>query len=432
MERRKLNEIEYLLLTFGQPNNISMCITIKGELDFEKLRNALDLAQEKHPMLKAQLIVEDEQQFLIWGDINPIPLHMIPRKNKELYREIIEQEFITPFEMGLNCKNPLIRVKVLQSETVFDLIITIQHVIADGMSMAFLFRDILEFYINPQKKFKPFEIVKETENILPLDIQKNIPKSKYRFKIVSWVTKIGVLLYRLIDNFKSESKEHNHLEFENINNQTLKTYSWIFNKQQTMDFIKKCKEQQISVQSALCTMFLEDFPIFNNPVNLRSRLNYPVGQSVGLYASGLNIKKPFNPKISFWKNAEQYYNKLRKNLSSDKVFGIFKIISRAVPIESLIKFRPIFLELASRNNPFTITNLGALDRLNLLISSENLFIDHLYGGVSMSFEALVITVFTIKNKMHFHFHYFSPPHTEKEIKNYVEKALKKLNIALEN
>ncbi|TFG15079.1 MAG: hypothetical protein EU531_08675 [Promethearchaeota archaeon] len=432
MERRKLNEIEYLLLTFGQPNNISMCITIKGELDLEKLRNALDLAQEKHPMLKAQIYFEDEEQFLIWGDINSIPLDVIPRKKKELYREIIEQEFITPFDMGINYKNPLIRVKVLQSETVFDLIITIQHVIADGISMAFLFRDILEFYINPQKKFKPFEIVKETENILPSDIRKKIPKSKCRFKIVSWLIKIGVLFYRLIDKFRSESKEPNQLEFDNINDQTLKTYSWIFNKQQTMDFIKKCKEQRISVQSALCTMFLEDFPIINNPINLRDRLDYPVGQSVGLYASGLNIKKPYNPKISFWKNAEQYYHKLRKNLSSDKVFGIFKIISRVVPIESLIKFRPIFLELASRNNPFTITNLGALDRLNLLISSENLFVDHLYGGVSMSFEALVITVFTIKNKMHFHFHYFSPPHTEKEIKNYVENAIEKLNIALEN
>jgi NRPS condensation-like uncharacterized protein len=104
--------------------------------------------------------------------------------------------------MGKNCTIPLIRVKVLYSENKFDLILTMQHVIADGMSMAFLLRDILEFYINPQKKYKTYEIVKETENILPLHYQNKIPQKIYRFNLISSFYKFLKFLNNHIKSMK--------------------------------------------------------------------------------------------------------------------------------------------------------------------------------------------------------------------------------------
>jgi hypothetical protein len=61
MEERRLNEIEYLLMTFGQPNNISMSVTISGTLDHERLKNSLDLVRAKHPMLQAQVYLKDKK-----------------------------------------------------------------------------------------------------------------------------------------------------------------------------------------------------------------------------------------------------------------------------------------------------------------------------------------------------------------------------------
>ena len=57
-----------------------------------------------------------------------------------------------------------------------------QHVIADGMSMVFLFKDILDFMTKPGKKVKPQEVVKIIENVLPPYYQKTIPKTPRKFK----------------------------------------------------------------------------------------------------------------------------------------------------------------------------------------------------------------------------------------------------------
>ena len=149
MHQRKLNELEYLNWTIGQPYNISLCITVTGDLREDRLRNVLDKVQEKHPMLQAQLNVgEDDKPYLFWGEVDKIPLEVQPRTSDVQYKEVVEQEFVTPFETGKSCSTPLIRVILLYSLDDSDLIITIQHVIADGMSMVFLFKDIfvLQFF----------------------------------------------------------------------------------------------------------------------------------------------------------------------------------------------------------------------------------------------------------------------------------------------
>ena len=103
MDKRKLNEIEYLIWAFGQPNNICMSVTIEGKLDKERLRNALDKVQKKHPMLRVQLITDDKQiPYFIWDKVRKIPMEVIPRRRDNLYEEIVEEEFITPFETGIN------------------------------------------------------------------------------------------------------------------------------------------------------------------------------------------------------------------------------------------------------------------------------------------------------------------------------------------
>jgi hypothetical protein len=60
MFKRKLNEIEYLVWTFGQPNNLCMAITIQGNLNRHNLREALNSVQEKHSMLNTQLYIGDD------------------------------------------------------------------------------------------------------------------------------------------------------------------------------------------------------------------------------------------------------------------------------------------------------------------------------------------------------------------------------------
>ena len=218
----------------------------------------------------------------------------------------------------------------------------------------------------------------------------------------------------------------------NVKDSEFLTRAWKLNEVQSQLLIKKCRENEVTVHSALCTIFLQDFPIINNPVNLREKLAYKVGESVGLYAGGLVIKKKFKKRNSFWKNCQIYHKKLVKGLNSKKIFKIFKLISRAVPIQLFKELAPLYLELASKSKPFGITNLGSLDKFNLFFASKGFKIKNLYGGVSGSYDALVVAVFTIENKIHFHFHYYKPPHTEVEIDRYIDNANRQLDSILNN
>lgn len=432
MEKRKLNEIEFLIWTFGQPNNMSMSITLRGQLDKNRLRNSLDKVQEKHPMLQAQLILEENKvPYFSWDRIRKIPLEIIPRSKDNLYEKIVEKEFVTPFETGIESKDPLIRCKLLFSEQRSDIIITLQHVIGDGLSMGFIFRDLLLFYIQPQKSVDRRNIMKTVENILPPSIQKKIPKTSRKFKIMMWGLKLILKYKRFKNRIFGRENAFSMKNFGDVQKSDFLTSSLVLTEKQTKNFIKKCKEHNITVHSAICTIFLEDFPSINNPVNLREKLPYPVKDSVGVFAGGLVISKKYNENVSFWKNAREYNKELKERLNSQEIFKIFKIISRAVSIEDIEEFGPAFIEVASDDKPFAVTNLGSLDRLNLITTSNDIFVEHLFGGVSSSFNAIILTVFTIQGRMHFHLHYYSPPYSKLKMEEYIVNAREKLKKVLD-
>ncbi|MFX0075926.1 MAG: hypothetical protein ACFE96_10820, partial [Candidatus Hermodarchaeota archaeon] len=173
-----------------------------------------------------------------------------------------------------------------------------------------------------------------------------------------------------------------------------------------------------------------DFPAIYNPVNLRKRLAYPVGESVGMYAGRIEVKVKYRKNSSFWKVAREYHEKLVKGLNNDdEVFKAFKLINRAVPFE-------VFDELMSleteQTNRIWITNLGSLDKFNEFIASKGFTIKMLYGGVTPTYEALFVPVFTIDKKIHFQLHCLTPPHTEEEIDKYITNSLRQLEKALNN
>jgi len=433
MLKRRLNEIEFLIWTFGQPNNMSMSVTLNGTINIERLRTALDRLQEKHVMLQAQLITDENNiPFFIWDKQRDIQMEVIPRTKNNLYEKIVEKEFITPFEIGIDSHFPLIRVKLLFSEEKSDLIVTLQHVIGDGLSMGFIFRDILLFYINPERPFKPDEIMTSIENILPIDIQKKIPNTPRKFKLMMWVLKIILKFKRLKRKLLRKKLEFSIEDSDNIENSNFMTLSWILDKKHTTKFLKKCRKNNVTIHSAICTLFIEDFPSINNPVNLRDKLAYSVNDSVGLFAGGLVISKEYKEKYSFWENARNYYRKLVEGLNSEEVFKIFKIISRAVPLKDLEEFGSIFIEVASNDKPFAVTNLGSLDKLNLITTPSDLEVEDVFGGVSSSFNAIILTIYTIKKKMHFHLHYYNPPYSPEKMKNYANNAKHRLNTILKD
>jgi len=194
--------------------------------------------------------------------------------------------------------------------------------ICDGMSLAFLMRDILLHLGDPSGK--P-DIPVES----PLLGPDNFP-----------VKVSGSLLARLImgkinNSWKKHELIFNYEDFREIhraywNNYTYSVLTIEMTEEETSDFAARCRQNQVTVTSALCTAFLaarqevlggeNSKPTVYVPVDLRSRLKIPVRESFGLYASGVKLKFEYNPRKNYWDNVRELNKRLRKEVNSDKVF----------------------------------------------------------------------------------------------------------------
>jgi hypothetical protein len=74
----------------------------------------------------------------------------------------------------------------------------------------------------------------------------------------------------------------------------------------------------VSVQSAICTAFLDGFSAIQMPVNLRSLLARPVGESVGVFVGAAAVKMKYRAARGFWGNARRFHRRLRRALRDDR------------------------------------------------------------------------------------------------------------------
>ena len=395
--KRELNDMEYMNFSMGQPYNLAVVIRIKGNLTEELLSSVFVKLQTRHPLLKVR--IEYEEDTIPWftsENVDVIPISVVKRVDEAHTKREFQKHLITPFNYEKK-EQPLFRVTLLSSEQNSDLVLSAQHTITDGMSMVFLVRDLVQYLNYPKEKIDVLNAPAKTEDIFPKKIRRTISRTSFRAKIM-------IILFRIYHAFlfgigKGKKKIEETMESKHDD---LQIHSWNFTEKQTKSFLKKCKEEGISVHSAICASFLSDISTINNPVDLRNRLNFPIGESFGLFAGGTVISMKYKQKKGFWSNAQRYQRKLIWNLRDRKVFGIHRAFNKSVPLSEMSKLGILFVDILSRENPFAITNLRDLDRLGLTLEAENFSVESFYGAVSNALDAMtrtfILSLFTNTDK----------------------------------
>ncbi|MFX1479744.1 MAG: condensation domain-containing protein [Promethearchaeota archaeon] len=412
---RKLNDLEYLNFSIGQPYNLVVVLSIRGSLFEDELRIALKKAQEKHALLRVR-IEGNEKNFYHFTsqNVGEIPIETLEFENDLKTTGFFFKNLETPFDMTDHQK-PLFQVTLLHSLERNDIIFCAQHTITDGLSMAFLMRDIVDFLNDPGIEVTPINSPMNKEDILPPKIRKRIPKSAVR-------TKIFLFFLRIYYFLKYGKKKENLYYASDYKEDDLRLVSWNLSKDETDLFIQLCKERQVSVHSAICTAFLPDISLINNPVNLRGRLNYRIGEAFGLYASGAVVKIKYKNKYDFWTNSKRYQKKLILALRDKKIYKIHKMVHTGVSIEILKELAPMFLEIATHQEAFAITNLGSLDRMGIELDSKKFSIESFYGAISFAIGAITVLVYTMRGKIYFNFHYLESRHDSQKMNSMAENA----------
>lgn len=121
--------------------NISSAIDIIGDLDIERLQDALQQVVERHDALRSYLV--DNGQFQIVLPKVVTELKLIAITDDKHLTIALEKAIKTPFVLD---KAPLFRASLYQLEKGFRFVFVIHHAIADGISVQLLFDELFKIY----------------------------------------------------------------------------------------------------------------------------------------------------------------------------------------------------------------------------------------------------------------------------------------------
>ena len=238
-----------------------------------------------------------------------IPIKVIKRTSDNQWREEIIQQHKIPLEME---KGPLIRFILLYSAEISDLIIFCQHTICDGMSLAYLARDIILYLGDPTKEVEllpPVPLVNE-DNI-PSDIKPSLMIRVFS-KLINKKWEKSEVLFNYDDFYAL------HEEF--WKNYTYKAHLYELSKEDTESLIIACRKNGVTINTALIIAFAiaqnqlnpkspKYLKNFGFAVNLRDLLNNPIAEQFGFFAGGMELKFKYSEKETFWEAAKKVHDK---------------------------------------------------------------------------------------------------------------------------
>lgn len=176
----------FIVLNSIASKSFALVAELEGKLTGEDLRKGIDAVQNRHPLLKAR-IVRDENKtyFFEMGMEHQIEISELEVSDASKWKAFLEREISVPFDLSLS---PLFRVYLLRSEKTFSLIFIIHHSIGDGQSAVNIFQDLLSHLAG--KKLARLENYKSMDELLGIEDREyvvgnqniNIPLSESQAK----------------------------------------------------------------------------------------------------------------------------------------------------------------------------------------------------------------------------------------------------------
>ncbi len=369
---------------------VTVVARIKGNVSESLLKNAVAKVQQRHPNLRVRIM--DDNDHVLWftsDGVKEIPVKVVPRESDDHWIDVFHEECQIPFEFDTQ---PAIRFILVQSPIQSELIIFCHHIICDGMSLAYLARDLMLHLGDPTRE------VEVLPDPVPID-RDTMPKE------VSLNAVVRFLMNRINKKWEGDKVFFDQEDYRNLNEAYWKNYkhqmlSVELSEAQTSALVERCRKEEVTVNSALTTASVGaqygvqgDKPYHSSIVvagSLRNRLQRPAGEVMGFYAGGVTLKYKYDRKISFWENARKLHRKLKplytnKNLFKEPITwcylepGIlesfsFKMIGGLVPpdftryhkLSAFSKRDDVILSVLKREK------MDSLDRINMGTAVTNL------------------------------------------------------------
>ncbi len=300
---------------------VTVVARIKGNMSERMLLNAVSKVQQRHPNLRVRIKQDnDHNPWFTSEGVKEIPVEIVPRDSDDHWIKVYKEACQVPFEFDAR---PAIRFILVQSPAISELIILCHHIICDGLSLAYLARDLMVHLGDPTRE------VDVLPDPVPID-RDNIPKE------VSLNAIVRFLINRLNKKWEKDKIYFDQEDYRNLNEAYWMNYnhqmlSVELSEAQTSALVDRCRQEDVTVNTALTTAFVGaqysvqgDKPYHSSIAvagSLRDRLQRPVGEVMGFYAGGVPLKCKYNRRISFWKNARRFHRKIKPLFTNRNLFN---------------------------------------------------------------------------------------------------------------
>lgn len=391
--KRETSSYERILYYMGNATLMSFAFRIKinGNIAQNELDSALVKVQKKHPLARVRVeMTSDKKQFITTENVPKIPLHESGAEKAD-WKTTIKTELCRRFDIF---KGPMIRVFLIQSKGISDIIFIFHHAICDGLSAIVFLEDLLSFLADPGLPVNPYS---EAPGLTEL-IKKDIIDAIEEKGLPEWIRNME------IPELKPRKEEPPP-------NPDFAIHDWSFTEDQTNKITSFAKENNVSVHAVLGAVLLRAFSVemkekngfkgvLQSPVSFRPFMVDEAEGYFGLFNGILTADIDCSPDRTISKMALEIYTKLKSQLNNYE------------PLDGYYFYGKYFLKnvedpelfYANRTNEpinydFSLSNLG---RIQMQKQYGNYSIEEIYGPIFSAIKGeVVFSVTTHQGKMFF-------------------------------
>jgi len=304
---------------------VTVVARVKGYVSENMLLNAVSKVQLRHPNLRVRIEVDPEHDLWFTSEgVKEIPVQIVPRESDDHWIKVHQDASRVPFDFD---RHPAVRFILVQSPTQSELVILCHHILCDGLSLAYLARDLLVHIGDPTQE------VETLPDPVPID-KNNMPKE------VSLNPVVKFFINRINKQWETDKIFFDQEDYLNIHEAYWKTFhhnlfSVELSEAQTSGVVERCRTGGVTVNSALATAFAGAYSIVQGDklfdprigvaASVRDMLVEPVADVMGFYAGLVTLKFNYAGKKSFWENARLFHQKVHPLYTNKNLFKDFML-----------------------------------------------------------------------------------------------------------
>ena len=361
---RKLGQLEQtmeILNKRAKTWNLVTISRIQGNIQETVLRQSLNIIQYRHPTLNSHIINSDNSYYFQSAGTGKLPVRVVNIVEIQEWEAVVNAEI----NQVIDSSKYLLRVvlvKVLNQPNINYLITTTHHAITDGLSSIQLHSEILT-YCQEITEGKSIPAVNTLEHIPP--IEKLLPAWTNSFK--NKLSRIALLLNIALQKYLNPPKTLKVENYVPISQRRCEIIHRQLSEESTQKFIQKCRQENTTVQSALCaalmltvckqiTQSYEDHIKLSclSYIDLRKRLEPRINaENMTVLATSLMGFYRIKNNISIWELARKIKNDLNKKINQGEIFNMIFLAKH------LINFALLFPNQVSAT--ISVSNVGKVN-----------------------------------------------------------------------